>query len=105
MIGELAPQGRSTTKGAALAPLSFLRAALCVDTKVKKKSCAGLKTDGLAVHPYLLGAAPTKKPATANDLSMAVLSRAGDLLSKLEKLKALREEFARKVAAAHGATN
>ena len=57
---------------------------------MKKKSCAGLKTDGLAVHPYLLGAAPTKKPATANDLSMAVLSRAGDLLSKLEKLKALR---------------
>lgn len=89
-IGELAPQGRSTTKGAALAPLSFLRTALCVDTTVKKKTCAGLKTDGLALHPYLLGAPPTRKPAGANDMSMAVLSRASDLLTKLEKVKALR---------------
>src|SRR5262249_11512594 len=42
-IGELAPQGRSTTKGASLSPLSFLRQVLCVDSAVKKLSCAGLK--------------------------------------------------------------
>jgi len=89
-LGELAPQGRSTTKGAALSPLSFVRNMLCVDTKVTKRTCTGLKTDALAVHPYLLGASPKTKPSNANDLSMAVLSRASDLLTKLEKLKALR---------------
>lgn len=89
-IGELSPQGRSTTKGAALSPLSFLRTAMCVDTKVKKKTCAGLRTDGLALHPYYLGEPPTAKPKSPDDLSMAALPRATTLLAKLEKLKALR---------------
>ena len=89
-MGELAPQGRSTTKGAALSPISFVRNMMCVDTKVKKSTCSPLKTDAFAVHPYLLGASPKTKPSNSNDLSMAVLSRASDLLTKLEKIKALR---------------
>jgi hypothetical protein len=88
-IGELAPQGRASSKGSSISPLAFLREVLCVDTAVKKLSCAGLRTDGLAVHPYLLGEPPTAKPRYADDLSMAVLSRASTLLTKLEKKKAL----------------
>jgi hypothetical protein len=89
-IGELSPQGRATTKGAALAPLSFLRSVLCLNATATKLSCGGLKADGLALHPYLLGQKPTAKPKGADDLSMAVLSRASSLLTKAEKLKALR---------------
>jgi hypothetical protein len=89
-IGELAPQGKSTKQGRVPSPLAFLRDVLCVDKTVKHRSCAGLKTDGLALHSYLLGKSPKTKPRYSDDISMAVLSRASTLLTRAEKLKALR---------------
>ena len=90
-IGELAPQGEATNKGKAPSPLAFLRDVLCVDKKVKHKSCSGtVKTDGVALHSYLLAKSPKSKPRYGDDMSMGVLSRASSLLTKLEKVKALR---------------
>jgi hypothetical protein len=89
-LGELSPQGRNTSKGYSLPPLEFLRSVLCLDKKAKKRSCSGIKADAVAIHPYLLGKSPNSKPPLADDLSMAVISRASSLLSKAEKLKAIR---------------
>lgn len=89
-IGELAPQGKRTRGGLVIKPLLFLRQVLCVDTRVRRRTCGPLKTDGLAVHAYLLGKPPTAKPRYADDLSIRVLPRASTLLGRLERVKALR---------------
>lgn len=88
-FGEIAPQGRKTNRGPVTAPLQFLRESLCVGRNYGRSSCGGLKTDGLAIHPYYLGFPPTATPPSRDDLSMAVLGRVDQALRKLEASKAL----------------
>lgn len=89
-IGETTSSSRKTTKGYALAPLEFLRAVLCVDPAYSRRSCPGLKADGVAHHPYLLGVDPAKKPAGKDSVTMANLGALDTALTKFERLRALR---------------
>lgn len=90
-IGELAPQGRLTASGRAMSPIKFLRETLCLNAKGTKKSCAGMRAEGVAVHPYYLGKSPKSSPPNRDDLSMAALPRLTSFLQKAEKTKALRQ--------------
>lgn len=90
-IGELAATRVVTrTAGASTAPLRFLRSTLCVDGRYHKRSCPGLKADGVALHPYMLRAKPTHKPAGRDDVTIGVLHRMTAALRKFRRLRALR---------------
>jgi aryl-phospho-beta-D-glucosidase BglC (GH1 family) len=89
-IGETTSVARKTTKGYAVAPLAFLRAVLCVNATSTRRSCPGLKADGVAHHPYLLGVDPKKQPPGPDSVTMANLKRLDTALTKFEKLGALK---------------
>jgi hypothetical protein len=72
LFGETAPRGTSR----ALAPLRFLRQALCVtSTGHRRRGCHLLHVDGIAHHPYTTKAGPTFVPPGRDDVTIGVLSR------------------------------
>jgi hypothetical protein len=72
LMGETAPVG--TTKD--VAPLTFLRQALCLSESYKKiGKCAKLRVDGYAHHAYSTRQGPYYKPASKNFVTIGVLSR------------------------------
>jgi hypothetical protein len=85
-IGETAPYG---TKGRTIAPLKFLRGVTCVNSSYKGRRCAGLKTDGVAHHPYDFRHKPTYKYPGKDNVTMATMSRLTKALSRLRSAKAL----------------
>ncbi len=99
LMGETAPIGadrlsRGEIKERGLlhdvAPLAFLREALCLNSKYKKAStCAMLPAYGYAHHAYTTGAGPSYKPAGADNVTIGVLSRLTSALAKAEAAHAL----------------
>jgi len=88
LIGETAPAAKA---GWATAPLAFLRAVTCVNTKYKRtRSCAPLKADGYAHHPYDFAHAPNYQFAGADNVTMGTLSRLTTALDKLSRAGVLR---------------
>ncbi|GAC1436776.1 MAG: hypothetical protein NVSMB51_08960 [Solirubrobacteraceae bacterium] len=72
LIGETAPRGT----GHDVAPLTFLRGALCLDNRYRRAaSCSPLQTDGWAHHAYTTLAGPFFKPREPNDVTIGVLPR------------------------------
>ena len=72
LMGETAPTG--TLKD--VAPLTFLRGALCLSDSYKKKgNCAKLRVDGYAHHAYSTRLGPYYKPSSPNFVTIGVLSR------------------------------
>jgi hypothetical protein len=72
LMGETAPRGT----GKVVAPLSFLRGALCLDSSyVKRRTCSNLPADGYAHHAYSTRQGPFFKPPGANDVTIGVLPR------------------------------
>jgi hypothetical protein len=86
LIGELAPMGPPT---AGTAPLRFLRALTCSNTKWQRQgSCPALTADGFAHHPYTLRWAPEYK-GRADDVTMGSLGRLERALRLLARRGAL----------------
>jgi hypothetical protein len=89
LLGETSPfdlrHGRNAT-----APLKFLRAVTCANKRYKRaRSCATLKTDGYAHHPYDFDHKPTYKYPGKDNVTIGVLGRLTGALSKLRKAKLL----------------
>src|SRR3954451_217969 len=79
LMGETAPTGT----GKDVAPLTFLRGALCLNEAYKKSgSCGKLRVDGYAHHAYTNRSGPLYKPSGPNDVMIGVLSR---LVTALDK--------------------
>ncbi|HEX4466360.1 MAG TPA: cellulase family glycosylhydrolase, partial [Solirubrobacteraceae bacterium] len=99
LMGETAPTGYTTVnykreKSKALlhdvAPLVFLREALCLNSHYKKSgSCTPLTAIGYAHHAYTTAAGPLYKPREKNDVTIGVLSRLSSALSKAFRARAV----------------
>jgi hypothetical protein len=91
LLGETSPRGT----GKVVAPLTFLRGALCLDSKYHKTSskCAKLTTSGYAHHAYTTGEGPTFHPSQPNDVTIGVLSRLTTALDKAAKTGAVTSKL------------
>jgi hypothetical protein len=86
LLGETSPRGT----GKVVAPLTFLRGALCLNSKYhKEKGCAKVQAAGYAHHAYTTGQGPTFKPAQPNDVTIGVLSRLSTALDRAAKAGAI----------------
>jgi hypothetical protein len=73
-----------------VAPLEFLRGALCPDSKYRKTgTCEMLQAAGYAHHAYTTAAGPYYKPRGADNVTIGVLSRLTGALTKAERAHAL----------------
>ena len=82
LIGETSPRGT----GKVVPPLTFLRGALCLDSRYRKsKKCAAVPATGYAHHAYTTGQGPTFHPPQPNDVTIGVLSRLTSALSKAKR--------------------
>jgi hypothetical protein len=82
LMGETAPTGT----GKAVAPLTFLRGALCLSSTYKKVGhCSKLRVDGYAHHAYTTRGGPLFKPPGPNNVMIGVLSRLTGALDKAAK--------------------
>jgi hypothetical protein len=82
LMGETAPTGT----GKDVAPLTFLRGALCLTTSYKKTGgCAKLRVDGYAHHAYTTRKGPQFKTPKPNDVMIGTLSRLVTALDKAAK--------------------
>jgi hypothetical protein len=82
LFGETAPTGfdrvNARREGVLhdVAPLEFLREALCLNTHyVKSRSCGPLQMAGYAHHAYTIAVAPTYVTPGADNVTIGVLSR------------------------------
>lgn len=87
LFGETAPVGYDNIKSllrtektkallTPVAPLEFMREALCLNSKYKKAgSCAELQMTGFADHPYSKAAGPSYVPKEADDVTIGAISR------------------------------
>jgi hypothetical protein len=99
LMGETAPTGSDKLSRAEIkekgllhdvAPLAFLREALCLNTKYKKSgTCGMLSAYGYAHHAYTTGAGPFYKPPEPDDVMIGVLSRLSNAIVKAERAHAL----------------
>jgi hypothetical protein len=99
LMGETAPVGADSLsrreikeRGLAhdVAPLAFLRGALCLNSKYQKAgTCEMLPAYGYAHHAYTTGAGPFYKPAGADNVMIGVLSRLSSALDKAERAHAI----------------
>jgi hypothetical protein len=72
LMGDTAPRGT----GRDVAPLAFLRGALCLDSRYHMSStCSALPADGYAHHAYTTLAGPTFVPPGRDDVTIGALSR------------------------------
>ena len=72
LVAETSPRGT----GAVVAPLTFLRGMLCLDTRYRKVgSCTKLEADGYAHHAYTTASGPLFRPREPNDVTIGVISR------------------------------
>jgi hypothetical protein len=91
LMGETAPVGSDRLTHAEIrargllhdvAPLAFLREALCLSSKYRKSgTCEELPAYGYAHHAYTVGP-PTSKPKEPDDVTIGVLSRLSSALDR-----------------------
>jgi hypothetical protein len=87
-IGETAPRGT----GKAVAPLTFLRGALCLTSSYHKRpSCRKLPGDGWAHHAYTTASGPFFVPPSRNDVTIGVLGRLNSALARAGRAHAIRK--------------
>jgi GH35 family endo-1,4-beta-xylanase len=86
LMGETSPMGT----GKVVAPLTFLRGALCLSASYKlQKGCGALPTAGYAHHAYTRKTGPTYVPPGPNNVTIGVLSRLTKALDRAKKAKAV----------------
>jgi Cellulase (glycosyl hydrolase family 5) len=79
LIGETSPRGTSHV----VAPLTFLRGMLCLDSRYRKVGrCAKIDAAGYAHHAYTTAQGPLFKPKQPNDVTIGVIGR---LISALDR--------------------
>jgi hypothetical protein len=90
LFGVTAPKG-STNR---LAPIAFLRGALCLDSRYRKRSgCARLQTEGVAHHAYTTRQGPSFIPANRDDVTIRVISRLGAALDRAARAGAISPDL------------
>jgi hypothetical protein len=94
LFGETAPTGYDSVKSLLrsekskallhdVAPLAFLREALCLNAKYRKSgSCGELQMTGYADHAYTTPAGPSYKTPGADNVTIGVLSRLSTALNR-----------------------
>ena len=89
LFGETAPTGydnvnvRSIGTLHDVAPLAFMREALCLNTHyVKSRSCGPLQMSGYAHHAYTIAVPPTFITSGADNVTIGVLSRLSRALDR-----------------------
>jgi hypothetical protein len=87
LMGETEPVGNAIN----VAPLTFLRMALCLNTSYKMLStCSMLPAAGYAHHPYSLVKGPLYNPPSPNDVTIGVLGRLVTALNRAAAAGAVR---------------
>jgi hypothetical protein len=72
LMGETSPIGNENI----VAPLAFLRGALCLNRSYRKAGrCARLRTDGYAHHAYTKRSGPGYRPPSADSVTIGALDR------------------------------
>ena len=99
LFGETAPTGYTTVnvrreKSKALthdvAPLAFLRGALCLNAHYRKAgSCSALPMSGYAHHAYTKASGPFYRPPEADNVTIGVLSRLTRALDRAARTQAI----------------
>ena len=91
LLGEFAPMER---RGLSTAPLRFLRAMLCRDSKYRRtRQCEPLVADGVAHHPYTLRYPPRHPGPSRDDVTTGSLRRLVKALARLRRVGALETPF------------
>ncbi len=87
LLGETSPIGT----GSVVAPITFLRGTLCLDTGYRRaKGCSKLDADGYAHHAYTPKAGPTFVPPSPNAVTIGVLGRLIRALDRAGRAGAIR---------------
>jgi hypothetical protein len=90
LIGETSPRGT----GKVVAPLTFLRGMLCLDSKYRKQgTCAELHPAGYAHHAYTTASGPLFKPKQPNDVTIGVISRLVTALDRAARAGAIPKKL------------
>jgi hypothetical protein len=90
LMGETAPRGT----GKVVAPLAFLRQALCLDSSYRRtRTCANLPADGYAHHSYSTREGPFFVPPGRDDVTMGVLRRLTRALDLAARAGAVRSKM------------
>jgi hypothetical protein len=87
LIGETSPYYR---KGAAMAPIKFLRGAACVDSRWRRHCRNGLHADGYAHHPYEFVHGPRYRYPGRDNATIGTLGNLTRALDRLKRSGALR---------------
>jgi hypothetical protein len=96
LLGETAPTGSDSVSRREgplhdVAPLAFLRSALCLNTHYRKSgSCGSLPAFGYAHHAYTTAAGPSYRPPGADNVMIGVLSRLSRALDLAARAHAIR---------------
>jgi Cellulase (glycosyl hydrolase family 5) len=86
LFGETSPVGNVHI----VAPLAFLRGALCLDAQYHKRAgCSRLRTDGYAHHAYTKRRGPTYRSADLDEVNIATLDRLVRALSRAVRARAI----------------
>jgi hypothetical protein len=86
LFGETAPNG----SGRIILPLRFLRSALCLNSRYKKRrSCKKLDIDGFAHHPYTTRKGPRYRPRNRDAVMIGTLSRLRRALDRAARARAI----------------
>jgi hypothetical protein len=84
LMGETAP------RAGGVPPLEFLRGALCLDSRYRRKPyCAKLNVAGYAHHAYTTAVGPSYRPPQADHVTIGVLSRLTRALDRAASAGAL----------------
>ena len=90
LMGETAPRGT----GHDVAPLTFLRGALCLNARYQKSpKCSNLPAVGYAHHAYTTRLGPFFKPDGPNDVTIGVLGRLSRALDLAARAGAIRSHM------------
>src|SRR3954449_4034567 len=87
LFGETAPRGTPRE----VAPLAFLRGALCLDRHYHRRGhCARIETAGYAHHAYTTRVGPRFRPPDADDVTIGVVSRLTRALDRAARAGRIR---------------
>jgi hypothetical protein len=87
LFGETAPRGTPRV----VAPLAFLRGALCLDGQYHRRGrCARVEAGGFAHHAYTTRVGPRFRPPDRDDVTIGVLSRLTKALDRAARAGAIR---------------
>jgi len=90
LMGETAPMGT----GRDVAPLRFLRGALCLNGRYKRSGkCKRLRVDGFAHHAYTTRKGPLYKPRGRDNVTIGVLSRLTRALDRAARARVVKRRL------------